>query len=427
MILPTFNKQPVLLRATYHINTPMFVAGENTQEAELTPTAFKGVMRFWWRALNWSKIYLELLEKSENLDKKSALKELHRQEAKLFGLASKNNQGGQGECLVNALQINGDKKWSLPDNKNGINYLLGQGLYNFRTGLTRSALANNQSFTIDLTVTKSAESSIIDVLKLIGLLGSFGSRSRHGFGSVTLTKLEKKGTSSEYQSLQFEQKPITAMNTLLATYRCKENEELPPLSAFYADTRIDIVKLTGKNVIAHLNQLGLEELRYRSYGRNGKIDIGRNNEGRPIKEDAEQIFWEDHHFILNMLNKLNKYGKKEFEDSKLLHPDRVVFGLPHNYFFSGNSTKGCSANVDSSTGRRASPLIRHIYRADNGELKLIHCLLKSEFLPQDAKIKIHAIEKKDKKIQQQSTLESKADIDWSVITDFMNDFEKETI
>ncbi len=396
MILPTFNKQPVLLRATYHINTPMFVAGANVQEVELTPTAFKGVMRFWWRALNWSKIYLELLEKSENLDKKSALKELHRQEAKLFGLASKNNQGGQGECLVNALQINGDKKWSLPDNKNGINYLLGQGLYNFRTGLTRSALANNQSFTIDLTVTKSAESSIIDVLKLIGLLGSFGSRSRHGFGSVTLTKLEKKDTSSEYQSLQFEQKPITAMNTLLATYRCKENEELPPLSAFYADTRIDIVNLTNKNATELLNQVGEEQQLYRSYGRNGKV----NN------KNAERNFIDDHDFILNLA---------DGEESNITHPKRVVFGLPHNYFYSSNDTQGYSGNVDASTGRRASPLLMHIHQSGH-QYQLIHCLLKSEFLPQGATIDIKAKYQREKPCS--SKVVEKAD--WQVIETFMN-------
>lgn len=389
MILPTFNKQPVLLRATYHINTPMFVAGANVQEVELTPTAFKGVMRFWWRALNWSKIRLV------SPNKESALKELHRQEAKLFGLASKNNQGGQGECLVNALQINGDKKWSLPDNKNGINYLLGQGLYNFRTGLTRLALANNQSFTIDLTVTKSAESSIIDVLKLIGLLGSFGSRSRHGFGSVTLTKLEKKGTSSEYQSLQFEQEPITAMNTLLTTYRCKENKELPPFSAFYQGTRIDIVNLTNRDATELLNQVGEEQQLYRSYGRNGRVNNIR----------AERNFTDDHDFILNLVD-----GDK----NNITHPKRIVFGLPHNYFYSGTTTRGYSGNVDASTGRRASPLLMHIHQSGH-QYQLIHCLLKSKFLPQGATIDIKARgnqKSKFSKVTEQA--------DWQIIEAFMN-------
>ena len=390
MKLPTFNKQPVLLRATYHINTPMFVAGENTQEAELTPTTFKGVMRFWWRALNWSKIRLA------SSNKESALKELHQQEAKLFGLASKNNQGGQGECLVNVLQVNGEKKWNSPANKNGVNYLLGQGLYNFKTGLTRSALANNQSFTINLTVTKSAETSIIDVLKLIGLLGGFGSRSRHGFGSVTLTKLEKKDTSSEYQSLSFEQELATAIKALLTTYRCKENEELPPLSAFYQGTRIDIVNLTNKDATELLNKIGEEQQLYRSYGRNGQVNNIR----------AERNFIDDHDFILNLVD-----GDK----NNITHPKRIVFGLPHNYFYSGNTTRGYSGNVDASTGRRASPLIMHIHQVGH-QYQLIHCLLKSEFLPQGATIDIKA------KYQREKPYFSKVveNADWQVVETFMN-------
>lgn len=391
MTLPQFHRQPVLLRATYHINTPMFVAGENRKEAELTPTAFKGVMRFWWRALNWSKICLELLEKSENLDKKSALKELHRQEAKLFGLASKNNQGGQGECLVNALQINGNKKWSLPDNKNGLNYLLGQGLC--KNSLTRSALANNQSFTIKLTVTKSAESSIIDVLKLIGLFGSFGSRSRHGFGSVTLTELGIEDIfSEEYQPLQFEQEPIAAIKSLLTTYRCKENKELPPLSAFYADTRIDIVTLkNNNNSIELLNAIGQEQQLYRSYGSKNP----RTNKYEVNGKNPEQNFEDDHDLILKYIN---------HQDRNLnLHPRRSIFGLPHNYRYSS----GKKLMVNVKDGRRSSPLIQHIHRQQNNSFCLIQCLLKSEFLPSGQKIEVGR---------------SRVDvnIDWQVIETFMN-------
>lgn len=48
MKLPHFYQQPRFLRATFRINTPMFAAGENQKDPELTPTSFKGVLRFWW-------------------------------------------------------------------------------------------------------------------------------------------------------------------------------------------------------------------------------------------------------------------------------------------------------------------------------------------------------------------------------------------
>ena len=105
MNLPDFKNPSYLIKATYQINTPMFAAGANAQEAELTPTTFKGVMRFWWRALNWSQIRLACHNDTE------ALKKLHKQESKLFGVAAKTERKGQGQgaCLVNSLTLQSQK------------------------------------------------------------------------------------------------------------------------------------------------------------------------------------------------------------------------------------------------------------------------------------------------------------------------------
>lgn len=391
MKLPQFYQQPHFLRATFHINTPMFAAGENQKDPELTPTSFKGVLRFWWRALNWSKIRLDFK------DKESALKQLHKQEASLFGLAANDTKGGQGDCLINLLKFESGepKKWQYSGNKSGINYLLGQGL--FRDGLTRDAFLNGQTFIIDLTVAEKSLQSIKDTLQIIGFLGGFGSRSRHGFGSVTLTKLEEKSlTQNSYQQVDFEADAFKGLSALLSKYQCKENKEVPPLSAFYKETKIDIVDLRNNDAIELLHKIGEEQQMYRSFGRNGEVG------GEP----AEQNFKQDHDFILNMMNN-NK--------NTITHPKRVVFGLPHNYFYSGNNTSGHRGNVDASTGRRASPLIIHIHLNNKNQYQVIHCLLKSEFLPSGATINIKA--KKENKNKNQSVL---ADVDWQVIEGFMN-------
>lgn len=393
MNLPNFHQQPHFLRATFHINTPMFVAGANQKEAELTPTAFKGVMRFWWRALNWSKISLK------HNDKSSALKELHRQEAELFGLASGENKGGQGKCLVNTVKFDAEniKKWHYVGNRNGVNYLLGQGLFHFKNLLTREAILDKQVFTVDLTINQPSTTIIQDTLQIIGLLGGFGSRSRHGFGSVTLTKLEKKSlTDSGYQAIDFEKNATIALENLLTSYDCKKNPELPPLSAFYQGTRIDVINFNNKtNALDLLNKIGEEQQMYRSYGRNGLVN----------GEKAEQRFDKDHDFAINMIkNKPNT----------IAHPQRVVFGLPHNYFYSGNSTTGHSANVDASTGRRASPLFIHIHQTNN-QYQAIHCLLRSEFLPNGATVDIKARRSQDKK-----SVKVNANVDYQIIENFMN-------
>lgn len=403
MKLPQFNNKPTLLRATYHINTPMFVAGANKNEAELTPTSFKGILRFWWRALNWSHIRLE------SPNKEHALKELHEQEAKLFGVASSDARtkqklhNGQGTCFVNALSLSGGKTWNYTQNISGVNYLLGQGLYHFRSGLTRQAFAYGQTFTVDLTVGDDVQ-GVEDVLQLIGLLGSFGSRSRHGFGSVTLIELACKNIGDdEYQTIAFEQDLKTALTELFEKYRCRENEELPPLSAFYQGTRIDIVGNGNKDVLTILKDMGDEEQMYRSFGKDGMV--GRHT--------AEKNFKDDHDFTLNLFQpKLNT----------ITHPKRVVFGLPHNYFYSGNSTRGHSADIDADTGRRASPLFRHMHQGQNGNYQAILCLLKSEFLHEQSKIDIVAKKDRDRK-----KLAVSAEIDWQVIEEFMNRFHGEIL
>lgn len=389
MKLPVFTKEPEFIKATFRINTPMFVAGASKTEVEFTPTAFKGVLRFWWRALNWSKIRLV------SNDKSSALKALHKQEAELFGLASKDNKGGQGDCLVNAFSFSGEREWQAPNNQNGVNYLLGQGLYRHGQGLTRRAFADNQSFDIDLTVTKNSKDDIIDALKLIGLLGSFGSRSRHGFGSVTLTNLQTKQLSDDdYRAVQLNQNATQAIQDLLTKYNCRENNELPPLSAFYSGTRIDVIAYTQNNVVDVLNHIGEEQQMYRSYGSKNPRTFAYTVNGNP----PERNFTDDHDLILEYIDNQNTSKK---------HPRRVVFGLPHNYRYSS----GASKRVDAKSGRRASPLIQHIH-FENNRFYLVNCLLKSEFLHEKDKIKI-------------GNKEVNVNVDYQVIETFMNGFNEE--
>ena len=48
--------------ATYRVVTPIFCAGADQQLAELRIPSFKGVLRFWWRALAWSLFDGDLTE-----------------------------------------------------------------------------------------------------------------------------------------------------------------------------------------------------------------------------------------------------------------------------------------------------------------------------------------------------------------------------
>ena len=50
--MPNPKLEQNLIRATYRIVTPMFCGGAE-QQAEFRLASFKGVLRFWWRALMW--------------------------------------------------------------------------------------------------------------------------------------------------------------------------------------------------------------------------------------------------------------------------------------------------------------------------------------------------------------------------------------
>lgn len=309
MNLPDFHQKPHFLRATFHINTPMFIAGANPQEPELTPTGFKGVMRFWWRALNWSRIRIN----SET--KEQALKELHQQEAELFGLASGDNKGGQGICLVDALSLSTSRTWQVRAD-NGIKYLMGQGLKN------RTAFADQQQFSVTLTVNQKAYiEKIKDVLILIGLVGGFGSRSRHGFGSVTLTDLTIENIQGDQDSLTINQNAQKSLNSLLTKYQCLENKQLPPFTAFYSSTIIRF-GILHDNALNIMNQFGETQNTY--------FRTGNNNKKIPV-------------------------------------PQRQGFGLPR---------KG----VSTSLSRRSSMVMQHIHKQGN-QYQLIHCFFDCEFEP----------------------------------------------
>ena len=67
----------------FRVVTPLFCAGADPNRAELRLPSFKGALRFWWRALAWSRCGGDL-------------EGIRRQEDALFGSAS----GGQSRLIM---------------------------------------------------------------------------------------------------------------------------------------------------------------------------------------------------------------------------------------------------------------------------------------------------------------------------------------
>jgi len=163
--------------ARFRIVTPMFLGGAQHEAEGVRPPSVKGALRFWWRALNWAA------HRNKAADDAAALQSLHEEEAKLFGRAAKEvggeQIGGQGVFL---LAVNHDPMTPNPP-LTGRSYLAGMGLDG------RQALPDNAEFEIVLrfrpATDQPAKDSVMEALRLFGLIGGLGSRSRRGFGSVT--------------------------------------------------------------------------------------------------------------------------------------------------------------------------------------------------------------------------------------------------
>ena len=384
----TLFSPPAQTTLHYRIVTPMFLGGEN-QQADTTQfrnASFKGALRFWWRALNWGRAFQDAVQQTT-----AALQLLHQREGDLFGLASDGKNSRQSRVQIHsALQGAALKQPGIA--LQTVGYLLGQGLFHFRDGVTRQYLEGGE-LTIRLSFKPGmAEADIQSVEQAaiaLGLFGGLGSRARKGLGSLALHQLERQG------------QPVREFATVesIAAFIQVLDFSAPadaPLSAFTQATRIDMSATAGKALDA-LTAIGNELQLYRGYGRHNP----RTNQHEVNGQKARQEFPEDHHNVLAAT-----------QGGRLQQlPNRAVFGLPHNYFFS--STGGKLDITTEDEGRRASPLLVHIHPLKDEKFVAIQTLLPGVFLPDGMKVEAKGKSK-------YAIPESK--VDYDVITRYLDGF-----
>ncbi|WP_206477959.1 type III-B CRISPR module RAMP protein Cmr1 [Halomonas sp. KRD171] len=404
MRFPELPNAPAALKAELLITTPMFLGDGGQRATSIRPPSIKGALRFWWRALQWPRLYQRHGQVS------SALADLHAQEAELFGLAaghkkahsdnSNNHEtGGQGRFRIRIAQpeVKLENDYRPPAS---VQYLLGQGLYNLSDGVLRKPLKQCSRFALELTakpgrhtVTEAQWKCLEEALLCWGLLGGLGARARKGFGSVSLQTLE----GGAYQAPQNREEYETLLQTLLSTLQGQDGK-LPPFTAFSSVSRVDIA-LEGKSTDKVLETLGDEMQMYRAYGYKGYVG----------KKEAERKFINDHHNVLHAA-----------ETGYLLHcPRRVVFGLPHNYKFSSLPSPNNKVDISSDYGeadRRSSPLLLHIHELPNGKALGVGALLPAVFLPAREALKVKARGKTSRLSLHLG------DIDWTVLHDYLDRF-----
>ncbi|HET9626212.1 MAG TPA: type III-B CRISPR module RAMP protein Cmr1 [Kofleriaceae bacterium] len=337
------------ITARYHVATPMFCSGADPSAAELRLASFKGVLRWWWRALAWSRLGEDGAR-------------IRTAEDRLFGSAD----GGQSRVIMRiahstARAVNGAdaiSHWALGARYLAFGAAVVPGKHDAKPA--RGALAPFD-FTLELVLRARApalpadERALLDdALRVGGLLGGLGAKSRKGYGSLALVELAIDGAPiwrapASLDALAAEIAPLLR--------RAATAKQLPPYTALSAHTRIVLVASpAATSPIELLDRVGREIVRYRSWGRDGRV-LG--NVAR------EENFKDDHDLM------------KRPARTRRSHPQRVGFGLPHP---NGNGADQRVRPGDHAIDRRASPLLLHVRSCGDSAVAVLS-LIPAVFLP----------------------------------------------
>ena len=394
-------KEPHIIRATYRIVTPMFIGDADRNPADgIRPPSVKGALRFWWRALNWGRFWRE-----KDGNEAAALKALHEEEARLFGssMDEKKEKSGQGCFLLSVEQATHPRttdKDSIHKEFKGCNtarYLAYGLMEPFKNNkknreaatLDRGCIDDNQLFTVKLAFRGEPDSTVIDALKALGLLGGLGSRSRHGMGSVALEKITHKKADADEVAIFHAPANAKAYQEEVRSLLQDKNfaSSQPPFTAFSCTSQIETL-VNGTSPYKVLDSFAEKILVYRSWGRGGDLNGG-------LKSDK------------NFQDDRDWYRDRYAELPEDFHPRRVVFGLPHNYHKETHHVIPEPDGNSNGEGRRASPLLFHVHQIHDSSYVGVAIYLPATFLPDNKKISanMHLVPQK---------------IEWAVITDFLD-------
>ena len=354
---------PEEIEVTYRVVTPMFCSGINPDSPEVRLPSFKGVLRYWWRALEWSH-------------HGANLKDIREQEKALFGSAD----GGQSKVSMRLLPTSEPPKVS----KNEVlhvsltsNAVVGEGARYLGYGIMETFASSKKKtksgqlkrgcihvpfdFTVHMRgsrLNKRELKSLKDALIALGILGGMGARSRNGYGSLAIQSLRVNG-NEQWNVPRSINDLCDKIKALQHNKNPSNLPEYPEYTALSDKTRHVLLTSNKKYPLELLDLIGRELVRFRSWGRGGKILGGK------VKSECK--FKDDHDLM------------KENKEDRRTHPRRISFGLPHNY---GTKKDQKVSPYEELLDRRASPLFIHIHECEGMPVAVIS-FFPTCFLPKD--------------------------------------------
>ena len=233
--------------------------------------SIKGALRFWWRALNYSQIAKGVANPNKIIEN------LREKEGKLFGTSEQGKDQGQSSLImrlsaksqkpleIKAPEILRDETGKKVDK--GAIYL-GYGVMNIKGKLERPCLTKRKDsfypfeFTLQIGAREQKHlDEILPALKLLGLLGGLGSKSRKGYGSLNLIELKGDGIDEPWQKPANENQYKNQLSDLLKPTLGYGKE--PEISAFSSNACIRLTQIKHKTGMEVINRYGQKMQDYR--------------------------------------------------------------------------------------------------------------------------------------------------------------------
>ena len=383
----------LMLEAVFRVVTPLFLGGAHRTEAEIRAASLKGALRFWYRATSYSA--------------GADITTIKKKEEEIFGSSEK----GQSSFLIDVVDenikiIDKGHKW-----KGQGMFYLGYGLINFKGIQTkRKCINSGGSFRVRFCFRgkkmnlEENRAVLVKALTALDLFGGLGSRSRRDLVPLpwrvcSWMRKKRRNCSPMCRSCRIRSRSFAA-----ALGSCLK---LCPLHGLQFPEQ-DCIGRSKRFSLVALDEIGKELIRYRSYGR----EVGKA--GRhilPWGEAARQKFKGDHDLVRD-------FAATGTADK---HPERVVFGLPHNYIFRAGKDDELKVDIEGASEeyqRRASPLFIHIHKLKEGYVPVL-TFLPAVFLPAGGQIVLKDITRgrRQHRIEVPCTVGSTG---YKVITDFLD-------
>jgi CRISPR-associated protein Cmr1 len=347
------------LRVTLETVTPLFLGGADPQRGspELRAASFRGVLRFWWRAL-WGGIHPN-----------QPLTKLSKHESQVFGDTE------QASSIIIRLSNppQNTESWQFRQ-KPGVDYLF-FSLQGRRNEPDRRGFSPGQQFKLTLQTRLGLDKDQEDkaflqacaAFWLMVTFGSLGARSRRGAGNLRvvdvegwpqeLPSLKTTANSAEGFVLETQSKLKKLYEVLHKAFNWplpENGKPQPPFDVLHPRYgQIFVYEKTWKTWQAALDQLGENYKKYRNKSPDRK-QVGDVIRGRSEKPETV---------------------------------NRAAFGFPIVYYYRGYGFGGMLEGEDGQ--RRASPLIFHVTRLKNGEYLLSFVFFDAPLLPDGVKLKLN--------------------------------------